>query len=163
MFVVNFKLNFKKVLIVCLIISVVAAILIEFITSGSNLESTTTIKKDESKYDYILTDENYIQTLKEIHENIQGSINKTVKLSGFVFRMDDFKENIFVCGRNTIVNEEDTVAGFLCDSPDASKLKDSEWIEITGVIKEGSYNSTMPIVKVGSIKKITAPANTFVK
>jgi len=163
MFVVNFKLNFKKLLIICLIVSVVAAILIEFITSGSNLESTTTIKKDESKYDYILTDENYIQTLKEIHENIQGSINKTVKLSGFVFRMDDFKENIFVCGRNTIVNEEDTVAGFLCDSPDAFKLKDSEWIEITGVIKEGAYNSTMPIVKVGSIKKITAPANTFVK
>jgi len=163
MFVVNFKLNFKKLLIICLIISVVAAILIEFIASGSGLESTATIKKDESKYDYILTDENYIQILKEIHENIQGSVNKTVKLTGFVFRMDDFKENIFVCGRNTIINEEDTVAGFLCDSADAPKLKDSEWIEITGVIKEGTYNSTMPIVKVGSIKKITAPANTFVK
>ncbi len=163
MFVVNFKLNFKKILIMCLIISVVSAIFIEFIASGSNLETTAAIKKDESKYDYILTDENYIQILKEIHENIQGSINKTVKLSGFVFRMDDFKDNIFVCGRNTIVNEEDTVAGFLCESKDASKLKDNEWIEITGVIKEGTYNSTMPIVKIGSIKKITAPANTFVK
>jgi putative membrane protein len=147
----------------CLLISIVSAVVIEFIASGSNLETTATIKKDESKYDYILTDENYIQILKEIHENIQGSVNKTVKLSGFVFRMDDFKDNIFVCGRNTIVNEEDTVAGFLCESADASKLKDSEWIEITGVIKEGTYNSTMPIVKIGSIKKITAPANTFVK
>ena len=163
MFVINFKLNFKKILIICLTISVVAAILIEFISSGSNLESTTTLKNDDSKYDYILTDENYIQILKEVHENIQGSINKTIKLSGFVFRMDDFKENIFVCGRNTIVNGEDTVAGFMCDSTDASKLNDSEWIEITGVIKEGTYNSTMPIIKVGSIKKITAPANTFVK
>ncbi|MDD2375944.1 MAG: hypothetical protein PHD15_01640 [Clostridia bacterium] len=163
MFVVNFKLDFKKILIICLTISVVAAILIEFITSGSSLESTSTIKNDDSKYDYILTDDNYIQILKEVHENIQVSVNKTIKLSGFVFRMDDFKENIFVCGRNTIVNEEDTVAGFLCDSPDASKLNDSEWIEITGVIKEGTYNTTMPIIKVGSINKITAPANTFVK
>ena len=163
MFVINFKLNFKKILIMCLTISVVAAILIEFVTSGSNLESTATIRQDDSKYDYILTDENYIQILKEVHENIQGSVNKTVKMSGFVFRMDDFKDNIFVCGRNTIVNAEDTVAGFLCESADASKLNDSEWIEITGVIKEGTYNSAMPIIKVGSIKKITAPANTFVK
>lgn len=163
MFVVNFKLNFKKILIICLLISIVSAILIEFVASGSNLESATTMKKDESKYDYILTDENYIQLLKEVHENIPGSVNKTVKMSGFVFRMDDFKENIFVCGRNTIVNEEDTVAGFLCESTDASKLKDSEWIEITGVIKEGTYNTTMPIIQVGSIKKIAAPANTFVK
>jgi putative membrane protein len=146
-----------------LLISIVSAILIEFIASGSDLESTAALKKDESKYDYILTEENYIQILKEVHENIQGSINKTIKLSGFVFRMDDFKENIFVCGRNTIINEDNTVAGFLCESTDASKLKDSEWIELTGVIKEGTYNSTMPIIKVGSIKKITAPANTFVK
>lgn len=163
MFVVNFKLNFKKILTICAIISILSAILIEFISSGSNLESTTTIKNEESKYDYILNDENYTQILKEVHENIQGSINKTVKFSGFVFRMPDFKENIFVCGRNTIVNEEDTIAGFLCESPDSSKLKDSEWIEITGVIKEGTYNSTMPIIKVGSIKKIISPANTFVK
>lgn len=163
MFVVNFKLNIKKILIICLLIAIVSAVLIEFVASGSNLESAATLKKDESKYDYILTDENYIKLLKEVHENIQGSVNKTIKLSGFVFRMDDFKENIFVCGRNTIVNEEDTVAGFLCESADASKLKDSEWIEITGVIKEGTYNTTMPIIKVGSIKKITAPANTFVK
>ncbi len=146
-----------------MLISIVSAILIEFIASGSDLESTAALKKDESKYDYILTEENYIQILKEVHENIQGSINKTIKLSGFVFRMDDFKENIFVCGRNTIINEDNTVAGFLCESTDASKLKDSEWIELTGVIKEGTYNSTMPIIKVGSIKKITAPANTFVK
>jgi putative membrane protein len=163
MFVVNFKLNFKKILIICLLISVISAVFIEFIASGSDLESAAALKKDESKYDYILTDENYIQILKEVHENIQGSINKTVKFSGFVFRMDDFKKTIFVCGRNTIVNEEDTVAGFLCESSDATKLKDSEWVEITGVIKEGTYNTTMPIIKVGSIKKITAPANTFVK
>lgn len=163
MFVINFKLNFKKILAACLVISVVSALLIEFITSGYNLDSTTTMKKDESKYDYILTDENFISILKEVHENIPASVNKTIKVSGFVFRMDDFKDNIFVCGRNTIVNQEDTVAGFLCESADASKLKDNEWIEITGVIKEGTYNTTMPIIKVGSIKKIAAPANTFIQ
>lgn len=163
MFVINFKLNFKKILTICLVISVLSAIFIEFIASGANLKTTTTMKKDESKYDYILTEQNYLKILKEVHENISTSINKTVKFSGFVFRMDDFKDKYFVCGRNTIVNSEDTVAGFLCESDDESKLLDNEWIEITGVIKEGTYNSTMPIIKVGSIKKIPAPPNTFVK
>lgn len=162
MFVLNVKFNFKKILIGCIAISVISAILIEFIANGNSL-TVPTAQKDNSKYDYILTEENYTQILKEVHENIQSSIGKTIKISGFVYRMNDFKENIFVCGRNTIVNEEDNVAGFLCESNDSAKLKDSEWIEITGVIQEGSYNQTMPIIKVGSIQKITAPANTFVK
>lgn len=163
MFVLNFKFNFKKILIVCIAISVVSAILIEFIANGKSLESITTLKKDTSKYDYILTEENYVNILKEVHENIQTSIGKTIKISGFVYRINDFKENIFVCGRNVVVNEENNVAGFLCESKDSQKLKDCEWIEITGVIQEGNYNTTMPIIKVGSITKITAPANTFVK
>lgn len=163
MFVVNFKLNLKKILGICVVIAVVSALLIEYVTNGYDLASAAAMKKDESKYDYILTEENFIQILKEVHENIPASINKTIKMSGFVFRMDDFKDNIFVCGRNTIVNGEDTVAGFLCESADAPKLKDNEWIEITGIIKEGTYHTTMPIIKVGSIKKITAPANTFVE
>ncbi|MEG1705465.1 MAG: hypothetical protein RR290_02690 [Clostridia bacterium] len=163
MFILNFKFNFKKILIVCIAISVVSAILIEFIANGKSLESITTLKKDTSKYDYILTEENYVNILKEVHENIQTSIGKTIKISGFVYRINDFKENIFVCGRNVVVNEENNVAGFLCESKDSQKLKDCEWIEITGVIQEGNYNTTMPIIKVGSITKITAPANTFVK
>lgn len=163
MFVINFKLNFKKILGICVVISVVSALLIEFVTGGYELDSATTMKTDESKYDYILTEENYINILKEVHENIPAAVNKTIKVSGFVFRMDDFKDNIFVCGRNTIVNDEDNVAGFLCESADASKLKDNEWVEVTGIIKEGTYVTSMPIIKVGSIKKITAPANTFVQ
>lgn len=162
MFVVNLKLNLKKVLGICIVISVVSALLVEFLSSGHNTNSAAIMKKDEIKYDFVLTEENYLQILKETHENIPAAVNKTIKISGFVFRMDDFKENIFVCGRNTITNEEDTVAGFLCESVDASKLKDNEWVEITGIIKEGSYITTMPIIKVGTIQKIEAPSNTFV-
>ena len=55
------------------------------------------------------------------------------------------------------------VAGLMCNFDDASKLIDNEWIELTGVIIEGNYNGNIPIVKVGKIEKITAPANTFVK
>lgn len=159
MFVVNFKLDFKKILLVCFILALLVVTIVEF---GTNPE-TSNVASKTGNYDYVFTDENFTKTLKDIHSNIDSNIGKTVKISGFVFKMPDFKENYFVCGRNTISNNEDTVAGFLCEYTDAKKLIENEWVEITGVIIKGEYNETMPVIKVGNIKKITAPANTFVE
>ena len=49
-----------------------------------------------NNYDFVLTEDNYTSILKQIHENIDENIGKTVKMSGFVFRMPDFKEKYFV-------------------------------------------------------------------
>lgn len=158
MFVINFKLDAKKMLFIFIFVALVIATIIEF---GSN--QTSSVASKNENYDITFTEENYTATLNEIHSNIDSYLGKTVKISGFVFKMPDFKEEYFVCGRNTIFNGEDTVAGFLCQNKDASKLIDNEWIEVTGVIIKGEYNGTMPIIQVGNITKITAPANTFVK
>lgn len=159
MFVVNFKLDFKKILLVCFILALLVVTIVEF---GTNPE-TSNVASKTGNYDYIFTDENFTKTLKDIHNNIDSNIGKTVKINGFVFKMPDFKENYFVCGRNTISNNEDTIAGFLCEYKDTKKIIENEWVEITGVIIKGEYNETMPVIKVGNIKKITAPANTFVE
>lgn len=158
MFVVNFKLDFKKIFFACIALAAIIATIIEF---GSNNFSISTSQKEEN-YDYILTEENYIETLKNIHENIDINLNKTIKMSGFVFKMPDFKDGYFVCGRNTIIENENQVAGFLCNHKDSSNFIDNEWIEITGVITKGDYNGEIPIIKIGNITKITAPPNTFV-
>lgn len=159
MFVVNFKLDFKKLFFACILIAAIIATIIEF---GSGADSISTSKKEEN-YDFILTEENYTTLLKQIHENIDENLGKTIKMSGFVFKMPDFKDGYFVCGRNTVINNENNVAGFLCNHSDSSKFIDNEWIEITGVITKGDYNGVMPIIKVGNVTKITAPSNTFVK
>lgn len=158
MFVVNFKLDFKKIVIFCVVVALFIATIIEFGTG----ENVNTVNSNISNYDFDFNDENYISNLKTIHENIDENLGKTVHLTGFVYKMDDFKENYIVCGRNTIADSEDKVAGILCDYKDANKLNENEWIEITGVISKGEYNGIMPIIKIGTIKKITAPANTFV-
>lgn len=160
MFVVNLKLDFKKILIVCVLVALLAAAIIE---SGSIKTSSVNSNSDGGSYDYVMDEKNYTKILKDIHENIDMNLGKSVKISGFVFKMPDFKKDYFVCGRNTIVNNEDTIAGFLCQSEDAKTLNDNDWIEITGVIIKGDYNGSMPIIKVGSIKKIDAPSNTFVE
>lgn len=159
MFVVNFKLDFKKILIGCIIIAAIVAIIMEFSLKNDTIASAKYIEK----YDYVLDETNFTDILKTVHDNIDANVNKTVKFTGYVYRMPDFKKDYFLCGRNTIVNNEDNIAGFLCQSSDAEKLADNEWVEITGIIIKGNYNGDMPIVKVGSIKKVTAPANTFVE
>lgn len=158
MFVVNFKLDFKKIVIFCVVVALFIATIIEFGTG----ENVNTVNSNISNYDFDFNDENYISNLKTIHENIDENLGKTVHLTGFVYKMEDFKENYIVCGRNTVADSEDKVAGILCDYKDASKLNENEWIEITGVISKGEYNGIMPIIKIGTINKITAPANTFV-
>jgi len=158
MFVVNFKLDFKKILFACVVIAAIVATIVEF---GTNKTSIVSSNKDNN-YDYTFDEANYTKYLKQIHENIDANVNKTVKITGFVFKMPDFKEDFFVCGRSTMSNGEETVAGILCKYDESTKLNDNEWIEITGIITKGEYNGTMPILKVGTITKITAPANTYV-
>lgn len=159
MFIVNFKLDAKKIILTTLIIASIVATIIEFSTDNIKTVNSNL----DSNYDYTFTDENYTTLLNQIHTNIDENIGKTVKITGFVFKMPDFKENYFVCGRNVISNGEDSVAGILCSYNDSSKLVDNEWLEVTGVIIKGDYNGDMPIIKVGNVQKIIAPSNTFVE
>lgn len=155
MFVCNFKLNLKKILIISAVIIVAVALFFE-INSMIKSKSATT-------FDYVLDTENFTEILKTVHDNIDAHVGKTIKLSGFVFRLPDFRANYFVCGRNMLLDDDAKVVGFLCTYNGDLELKDSEWVEITGTIVKGYYTTDMPVIEVTSIQKITAPANTFVK
>ena len=159
MFVCNVKVNIKKIMIVLGIIAVIIAICIELGVFKSNSKNVN-IYKDNA--DYVISEKNFTNMLKQIHENIDDNIGKTVTISGFVFTMPDFKDTYFVCGRNMILSGNEKVVGFLCNFDNASDLLESEWVEVTGVIEKGFYQTDMPIIKVKTIKKITAPENTFV-
>ena len=155
MFVCNLKLNVKRILI----IAVIAIILIALF-----LEISDMLKKDGvNSFDYVLDTENFTNVLKTVHDNIDENVGKTIKLSGFVFRLPDFKANYFVCGRNMLLDDEEKVVGFLCTYNGEVNLTDSQWVEITGKIIKGYYTTDMPIIEVTNIEVITAPANTYVK
>lgn len=155
MFVCNFKLNFKKILIITTVIIVMVALFFEI--------SDMLKDKSDNSFDYVLNTENFTEILKTVHDNIDENVGKTIKLSGFVFRLPDFRANYFVCGRNMLLDDEEKVVGFLCTHTQDIELKDNEWVEITGAIVKGYYMTDMPIIQITNINKITAPANTFVK
>lgn len=153
MYICNLKINIKKILIICLIISIAITLALEIIDMN---------KPKNISYDYELTNENFTTILKSVHENIDDNIGKTIKLSGFVFTLPDFKDENFVCGRDMILGGEEKVVGFLCEYTGNTEIAESEWVEITGKIIKGYYMGDMPVIQIDSLNKITAPANTFV-
>lgn len=155
MFVCNVKINFKKVLIVSAIITLAIALFFELNSMHK--------AKFSSSYDYILDENNFTEVLKNVHDNIDTNVGKTIKLTGFVFRLPDFRSNYFVCGRNMMLDGDEKVVGFLCMSDEKVELTDSEWIEVAGTITKGYYTTDMPVIKIESINKVSAPPNTFVK
>ena len=160
MFVCNIKINIKKLMIIFGAMAVIIAICLElglFSKKNKNINIY-----EENNIDYVITQANFTNMLKKIHENIDNNIGKTVKISGFVFTMPDFKDNYFVCGRNMILSGNEKIVGFLCNYENASDLLESEWVEVTGRIEKGFYQTDMPIIKVETLNKITAPENTFV-
>ena len=159
MFVCNVKVNVKKIMIWFGVIAVIIAICLELGLFGKNEKDVDIY---ENNIDYIITEKNFTNMLKDIHENIDSNVGKTIKISGFVFTMPDFKDNYFVCGRNMLLSGNEKVVGFLCDYENAYDLLESEWVEVTGVIEKGFYQTDMPIIQVKVLTKITAPENTFV-
>ena len=159
MFVCNVKVNIKKIMIGLGVIAVAIAICLEL---GLFSKNDKNVDIYNSNIDYVITEENFTNMLKSIHENIDANIGKTVSISGFVFTMPDFKDSYFVCGRNMILSGNEKIVGFLCNYEKAFELLESEWVEVTGVIEKGFYQTDMPIIKVETLNKITAPENIFV-
>lgn len=159
MFVCNVKVSIKKIMIILGVIAVVIAICLELGLFGGNNNNVNVYTED---FDYNITEANFTNMLKDIHENIDANIGKTVKISGFVFTMPDFKDNYFVCGRNMILSGNEKVVGFLCNYEKAFELLEAEWVEVTGIIEKGFYQTDMPVIKIKTLNKITAPENTFV-
>ena len=140
MYIKNIKLNPKKILIICLVIAIAIALVLEI----TNFKSTPSLPSQT--YDYDLNEENFTTILKQAHNNIDGCIGKTIKCSGFVFTLYDFKQNNFVCGRNMMLDGEDKVVGFLCEYNGDLDIIQGEWIEITGIITKDYVRTTSGIV-----------------
>ena len=159
MFIYNLKLNTKVLYIVLVVFVAIFIIGLNFI----ELFEKNPNKIPKEKLDYIIDTENFAATVKAIHENIDENIGKTVYITGFVFKMPDFDKNYFLCGRNMIVDGTDKVAGILCQTDDAYKYIDGQWVTLKGTIIKGSYLNEMPVIKIKSIEKIDEYEDSYIE
>ncbi len=165
MFVCNFKLNHKKIaklilLIVAVIIVAIIAFSVYSIFKAGVSSNENTIENNTLD----ITTKDYTLFLKFAHENIDEYVNKTVNITGYVYRMPDFNDNQFVLSRTMILNSSNSavVVGILSECDNASNYKDGDWVKVTGTIIKGNYKGEMPVLKITAIEKCDTPEDEFV-
>lgn len=113
----------------------------------------------------IVDDKNYLTLIKDIHDNIQSYQNKTIEVSGFIFKKPDFKSDNFVIARRfvTCCESDSDVIGYLSKYKDINKFPVNSWVKITGKIGKEYYSkSIFPVIEVISITSIPKPKNEFI-
>lgn len=169
MFIFNVKLSrtkiFKGILAIMAIICLSIAGVGIFKIWGSNQKVETfggdCMPSVEIAY---LTDENYTNVLKEVHENLDTYIGQKICYTGYVYRVPDLAENQFILARDMqIKNTNQTViVGFLCSLENAEDFDTYSWIKITGTIEKGYYFGDIPCVQISEIEKTTQPENCVI-
>ncbi len=145
-----YNLNGKKIIKALIVLIILLALIIIFISSTTN----QTIE---------MTTENYTDILKAIHDNPQKYKDKNITTNGYIYRVNDFSDEYFVCARDMLVSKDESrIVGFLCEYENASEYQNNEWIDIDGVIDITDYHGTMPVIKVKKITRITTPNDFFV-
>lgn len=111
-----------------------------------------------------LTDENYTNILKEVHENLDTYIGQKICYTGYVYRIPEIEDNQFVLARDMqLENTNQTViVGFLCDLQNAQEFDTYSWVKITGTIEKGYYFGDIPCIHISEIEKTGEPENRIV-
>ncbi len=168
MFIYNVKINGSKIFkyffvaIVILVIIIVGIVTFKVFHGANNSveKSSCTPQSQISK----LTTKNYTSVLKAVHENIDDYVGNKISFTGYVYRVEDLKDNQFILARDMVISSDfqSVIVGFLCECKDKVEFNDYTWVEITGEITKGDYHGDMPIVKITEIKKIDKPNEEFV-
>lgn len=167
MFVFNLSLNKNKIAKIILIISciLVLGILVFACIKIFSKGSTFSINDRMEVPNVVqLNSSNYTNTLKTVHENLNSYVGQTINISGYIYKLYDFKDNEFVIARDMVVSSDfkTLVVGFLCNYKNISDFEENTWVNITGKITRGNYHGKIPVIEVTKIEKVEKPSDEYV-
>ena len=170
MFVCNIKLSrtkfFKGILAIMAIVCIALTIMgiLKIVHSNNNLETFGNTDCMPSNEVACLTDENYTNILKQVHENLDTYIGQKISYTGYVYRVPEIEENQFILARDMqIKNSNQTViVGFLCTAQNACDFDTYSWVKITGTIEKGYYFGDIPCINISEIEKTAQPEHCIV-
>lgn len=171
MFICNVSLRKIKSLKIFLFVFLAIILMVFLVRVYHKIQNSDKVYvTDSNKYDevYDLPGSNYTNMLKDTYENLNDYVGKKIKFTGFVHRLYDFNENQFVLAREMFTSPisnnqaEVVIVGFLCESEIASSFQEKTWVEVEGEITEGFHHSTVPVIKVTSMKQVECPEMPFV-
>ncbi len=172
MFVYNIKMSgnklYKSIFAILIIISIILFILsiYHIFKNFSQKPNETCTVEDSIKLDDIseISSENYTNTLKQIHDNLDEYIGRKISFTGYVYKIEALEKNQFVLARNMIINQasQTVIVGFLCQYDNIDTFDELSWVHVTGTIEKGYLDGEIPILKVSSIEKTNKPKDEFV-
>ena len=166
MFVFNLSLNKNRISKIVLVVSCILVLCILAFACIKIFGKDTTFgvnDKVESPDVVKLNSSNYTNILKTVHEDLDSYTGQTINVSGYIYKLYDFKDDEFVIARDMIVSSDfkTLVVGFLCNYKNISDFEENSWVNITGKIKKGSYHGDIPIIEVTKIEKIEKPSDEY--
>ncbi|MBR4295458.1 MAG: GTPase [Clostridia bacterium] len=83
-----------------------------------------------------IADDDYALWYRDLSEDLQFYIGKTIKIKGMVARNPELSSNMFVIGRPIMTCCADDIAysGLVCRLPSPTPLRDGEWVTVTAKI-----------------------------
>ena len=112
-----------------------------------------------------VTEDNYTQTMYNLHDQLDDYTGKTIQISGYIYKDDTFKSNEFVVGRTMIAccTADASLIGLKCEEINSENLKNDDWYVVTGKIKKVNLEGTeIPGIVVTNMEKTNKPPNEYV-
>lgn len=120
-----------------------------------------------------LSDANVIQMNEDMffsyYETISADpkayIGRKIKLTGFVYKEEGFKENQLVVSRFNITHciADAAIIGFLTEFEQASQFEPDTWLEMKGTLDVTTYNGVeIPMIKAKKWRVVERPEEPYV-
>jgi len=112
-----------------------------------------------------MKDEWFIEKLQAMNTFVDNFQDRTITISGFVYRQKGLAGNQFIVGRMAMTHciADISPYGIIAESADAAKYKDDSWISITGTIGQTVFDGLKVIkINIDSIKPAAAPEVPYV-
>lgn len=109
MFVWNLKFNIKLFLKIVFFIIFLVLIAI-FIFSGKKIfDNREHIVKDGLNLPSVanVDTSNFTNVLKSVYENLEQYIGQKIRVTGYIYRVSDIKDNEFIVARNMPIDDKD--------------------------------------------------------
>lgn len=111
-----------------------------------------------------MSDKLFSTYYEEMSIDLDAFEGKEIKLNGFIYKEDGFKNNQLVIGRFLVTHcvADASIIGFLSEFDAAATIEQDTWLEATGTIVIQEYNGVqLPTIKVSEWKTIEEPKQPY--
>ncbi len=119
----------------------------------------------ESLDNIIVTEENYMKVMEALFMEPHMLKNKSIEITGFVLRNDDFADNHFVVARGLITCclADSAIVGVMATGDNFDQHEDNQWICVKGKLDVHEYNGQInPIIIAEEVIKTPVPEQEYI-